>query len=169
MFSFPALFRSLFFISIASTSCHLQTIRANVNLPRVYSCARGAMHGSDPEGEWVAQMGGVGGHLGYLHKAMWLSCSHWFIISLQNLGVAQRMRTTINCRTVSKGSTANEKNHRLLLRQQGTSRDYVEICLDHVSKTVLSLITPEMYPVFIMIWYSPLDSLQIVKNPSLRT
>lgn len=35
-------------------------IRANVNLPRVYFCARGAMHGSDPEGERVAQTEGVG-------------------------------------------------------------------------------------------------------------
>lgn len=118
MFSFPALFRSLFFISIASTSCHLQTIRANVNLPRVYSCARGAMHGSDPEGEWVAQMGGWGGTLGiYIRQCDWVVLidllfpsktlewrREWELPSTvaQFLKVPQRMRKTIGSYCASK-------------------------------------------------------------------
>lgn len=49
------------FISMASTSCHLQTIRANVNSPPVHFCARGAMHSSDPDNGGVAQTGAVNG------------------------------------------------------------------------------------------------------------
>lgn len=74
VFAFSALFRPLFFISMVSTSCHLQTMRANVNFPHVHFCARGAMHGSDPEGERVAQTEGVGrGTLGiYIRQCDWV-------------------------------------------------------------------------------------------------
>lgn len=48
------------FISMASTSCHLQTIRANVNSPSVHFPARGAMHSSDPDRKGGSTDGGWG-------------------------------------------------------------------------------------------------------------
>lgn len=51
------------------------------------------------------------------------------------------MRTPADCGPNAEDSAADEKKHVLLLSQQDTSRDYVEICSDHVSKAVLSLIT----------------------------
>lgn len=129
------------FISMASTSCHLPTIRANVNSPRVYFGARGAMQWPRRGGGGgVAQTGG--GHLGYLHKVMWLSCSHRFIGSLQTPGVEREIQYE-NCRQLSHNRwrfCSRWKKHRLLLSQRDTSRDYVEICSDHISKAVLSLI-----------------------------
>lgn len=144
VFAFSALFRPLFFISMVSTSCHLQTMRANVNFPHVHFCARGAMHGSDPEGERVAQTEGVGrGTLGiYIRQCDWVVLIDLsFPSKTLEWSKEYSMRTAINCCTVPKDSTADEKKHRLLLSQQDTSRDYMEICSNHVSKAVLSLIT----------------------------
>lgn len=50
------------------------------------------------------------------------------------------MRPDANCRTFAEDSAAEEKR-RLLLSRRDARRDYVEICSDHVSKAVLSLIT----------------------------
>lgn len=43
IFSFSLSCMGQCFISMASTGCHLQTMRANVNLPRAHFCARGAI------------------------------------------------------------------------------------------------------------------------------
>lgn len=119
-------------------------------------------------GLWMGQEGG--GHLGYLHKVMWLSCTHRFIVSLQNPGVKRGIRyetwrqlSHICRRFCGRGKTAPPIE---------SARRSPRLCGNLLGSRLQSCIISdyaEITPVFPVIWHFASDSPSIARSHSSWT